>query len=70
MRDFKTEINELKKVHKSQIVGVQQTVNTTSRPSLYNRETLNIPGSFKGMEVKRFAESSILDQYAQRSPTF
>lgn len=70
MRDFKAEINEIREAHRQHVVSVQHTVSTTYKSPLFNNENLNIPGSFKGMQVKRFAESSIFDQYSQRSPSF
>lgn len=70
MRDFKTEINEMRKIHREKIVSLPLTISVKSIPLSSNEGNLHIPGSFKRMDVKRFAESSIFDQYSQRSPSF
>lgn len=70
MRDFKAEILELRKTHREQIISVQHAVHTKHLTPSFNNEDLHIPGSFQGMHIKKFAESSIFDQYSQRSPSF
>lgn len=70
MRNFEAEIRELETLYEKQILKVQPHINTTSVCNTLYKDNFYIPGSFKGMDIKRFAKSSIFDQYSQRSATF